>query len=85
MSEIRNKNKHSREQDEILQGRVAIAYEGPTPDVFAGGALGGGLGAIIGFTVGGPIGAMVGGALGAAVGGWLGAMSEEERRRVGKS
>jgi len=84
MSETRYK-KYRRERDETAQGRVVVAYEGPAPNVFAGGALGGGLGAIIGFIVGGPIGAMVGGALGAAVGGWLGAMSEEEKQRVGKS
>ena len=58
-------------------GQSKVGYEGPAPNVFAGGALGGGFGAVLGFLLGGPIGAAIFGGLGAAIGGGLVAQSEE--------
>lgn len=81
MSKTKPKRKSGEEKNEPPQGRVSIVYEGPAPDVFAGGAVGGGLGAIFGFLIGGPVGAALGGAFGAAVGGHLGAICEEEKRK----
>lgn len=80
MSETRHKKRYRKEQKEPIQGRAMVAYEGPAPDAFFGGATGGGLGAVIGFLLGGPAGAAIGAALGAAIGGWLGAVSEEEKK-----
>jgi len=81
MSETRPRKKDNEKQSGQTVGRAVVAYEGPAPDVFAGGAIGGGLGAVFGFLMGGPVGAALGGALGAAIGGYLGAVSEEEKRK----
>jgi len=82
MSETKYKRRRRKEQNEPLRGRVMVAYEDPAPDVFLGGATGGGFGSVIGFIIGGPAGAIIGGALGAAIGAWLGAVSEEEKRKL---
>jgi outer membrane lipoprotein SlyB len=76
-AELERKRKHERQ---LSEGRAIVSYEGPAPNVFLGGAAGGGLGALLGFLVGGPVGAVIGGAIGAAIGGGLGAASEEQKR-----
>jgi len=57
--------------------KVKIDYEGPAPFVFAGAALGGGLGATAGYLKGGPLGAIAGGVFGVVIGALMGTFVQQ--------
>jgi len=69
--------REEREEKKVPYGSSRIEYAGPAPNTFAGGALGGGLGAVIGFLLAGPAGAAVLGGLGAFIGGFIGAQIDQ--------
>ena len=69
----------SNKTREISWGEGIIAYQGPVPKVFIGGAAGGGIGAVVGYLLGGNFGAILGAAIGGTIGAWLGSLSEEDK------
>ena len=70
---------------EIVHGETRIEYAGPAPNTFAGGALGGGVGAVLGYLLAGPAGAAILGGLGAFIGGFVGAQIDEAAKELAKA
>ncbi|MCD6428108.1 MAG: hypothetical protein DRO12_06445 [Thermoprotei archaeon] len=70
---------------EITYGKAKIEYAGPAPNTFAGGALGGGIGAVVGYLLAGPTGAAILGGLGAFIGGFVGAQIDEAAKELAKA
>ena len=72
-----------RDNEKEPYGYSRVEYIGPIPNTFAGGAIGGGLGALIGYFLAGPKGAAIVGGIGAFIGAFIGAQidrSLQERR-----
>jgi len=79
----KRKRPHSAEENrdkEVVYGKARVEYVGPAPNTFVGGALGGGLGAVVGYLLAGPAGAAILGGLGAFIGGFVGAQIDEAKK-----